>query len=228
MKIIFFDTETSGLNCQKCQIIELAMITVVDGEIVDQYDKFIRYDKNLPKKVVKLTGITDELLDEKGLSEERVANDLKEKMLGCDWMVAHNAQFDLSFIYALLEKYFPNEVDDIVKNVSWLDTLSVLKDRKNYPHKLIDAVKYYKSKDDDFRRAIDNIDFHRAGEDTKALYYVTKAMKKERDDLSEYENIFGYNPKWGVGGKRFEFIKYKAQFYHNKGTLHPNEILPKK
>lgn len=219
IKTVFFDTETSGLNCQKCQIIELAMISVVDGEIVDEYDEFIKCDKSLPPKVVKLTGISDKTLNEKGLSEEKVANDIKEKILESDLMVAHNAQFDLSFVYELLKKYFPSEVDEIVENVYWLDTLSVLKDRKEYPHKLINAVEHYE---------IEKVNFHRAIDDTKALYHVALAMKKERDDLSEYRNIFGFNPKWGVSGKKFPFIKYKPQYYHRGGMLPEEDSLPKK
>ena len=47
MKVIYFDTETTGLKCSDCQIIELAMITVIDGEKVEEYDKFIKVDGNL-------------------------------------------------------------------------------------------------------------------------------------------------------------------------------------
>ena len=35
IKVIFFDTETSGLDCRDCKIIELAMLTVEDGKIVE-------------------------------------------------------------------------------------------------------------------------------------------------------------------------------------------------
>ena len=41
IRIIFFDTETSGLDCRDCQIIELAMLTVEDGVITDDYDEFV-------------------------------------------------------------------------------------------------------------------------------------------------------------------------------------------
>ena len=54
------------------------------------------------------------------------------------------------------------------------------------------------------------------------------AMKAERDDLDEYINIFGYNPKWGVSGEKFLFIEYKDQPYHNQGFLSSDKILPKK
>ena len=219
MKVIYFDTETSGLNCRNCKIIELAMLTVVDGEIVEEYDEFINIGQALSPKIIRLTGITNEMLAEEGQSEETVAIDLKKKLTEDTIMIAHNAQFDLSFIYFLLKRHYPDEAEDIVGNIQWLDTLTVLKDRMDYPHKLVDAVEHY---------GVEKVNFHRAIDDTKALYSVTQELKLERDDLEEYINIFGYNPKYGVGKFRFPFITYKPQYYHNRGKLPPNEILPKK
>ena len=215
---IYFDTETTGLDCRNCNIIELAMIIVEDGEIKEEYDEFIKIDTSLPSKIVEITGITDDDLA-KGVSEEKIALDLKENLINDTLMIAHNAQFDLSFIYYLLERHFPDEVNSIVENVRWLDTLTVLKDRKNYPHKLIDAVDKY---------GIEKVNFHRAIDDTKALYYVTQELKNERDDLGEYINIFGYNPKYPINYvDKFDFIEYKPQPYHNRGCLSIDEILPR-
>ncbi|MCQ2971384.1 DNA polymerase-3 subunit epsilon/DNA polymerase-3 subunit alpha [Methanobrevibacter gottschalkii] len=207
IKVIFFDTETTGLDCSRCKIIELAMLTVENGIVIDKYDEFIDVEEPIPPKISALTGITDDMIKNEGVSEEKVANDLKERLTDDTLMIAHNCQFDLQFIYYLLKRHFPNEADKIVSNLNWLDTVSVLKDRKKFPHKLIDAVKHYN---------IPEVNFHRAIDDTKALYKVTLAMKSERDDLRDYINIFGYNPKYGVSGRRFDFIEYKSQFYHQR------------
>lgn len=219
MKIIFFDTETTGLNFRHCKIIELAMLTVENGEIIDEYDVFVDVDKPLDPKITKLTGITDEMISNYGIYEDIVAEDLKERLTPGTLMVAHNCQFDLMFVYNLLKRHYPDEADDIVANVDWLDTVSVLKDRKEFPHKLIDAVKYY---------GIEEVNFHRAIDDTKALFEVAIALKDERNDLKEYINIFGFNPKWGVSGNKFSFIEYKPQYYHNGPMVSENDILPKK
>ncbi len=218
IKKIFFDTETSGLDCKDCQIIELAMITVENGKITDEYDEFVKIDVKLDSKITELTGISDDDLKNKGLAESDIANDLKQRIVPGTLMIAHNAQFDLSFVYHLLKRHFPDEADEIVRNAHWLDTLTVFKDRKEYPHKLIDAVNHYN---------IEEVNFHRAIDDTKALFEVTLAMKNERDDLKEYIDIFGYNPKWGVSGDEFSFIEYKKQFYNNF-MVSPDRILPKK
>ena len=203
-----------------CQIIELAMITVVDGEIVEEYDEFIKTDGLLPQNIIEITGITDRMLEDEGIDEKTVAYDLKERLTGDTLMIAHNAQFDLSFVYHLLKRHFPQEADDIVENMHWLDTLTVLKDRKEYPHKLIDAVEYYN---------LEEVNFHRAIDDTKALYEVYKEMEDERDDLVEYIDLFGYNPKYPIDSEyKFDFIEYKRQYYQNIGLVPENQILPKK
>ena len=57
------------------------------------------------------------------------------------------------------------------------------------------------------------------------LTYVANAMASERDDIDQYINVFGYNPKYGVDGTTFHFIKYKKQFF-NKGIVPEDRILP--
>ena len=194
------------------------MFTLENGAITEEYDKFIKIDEPLPPKITQITSITDEMLDSEGVPEEVIADDLKQRLTADTLMIAHNTPFDLSFIYYLLKRHFSDGADEIVANLNWLDTYTVFKDRKAYPHKLIDAVHYY---------GIEEVNFHRAIDDTKALYEVTKALKNERDDLYEYINVFGYNPKYGVNGMKFSFIEYKAQYYCN--SLRPSdEILPRK
>ena len=219
IRIIFFDTETSGLDCRDCQIIELAMLTVEDGVVTDDYDEFVNIGRPVSPKITKITSITNEMLRDKGLDEEKIAKDVADRLTPGTLMIAHNCQFDLSFIFTLLARHYPEDAFDIVSGVDWLDTLTILKDRKEYPHKLIDGVKHYNLK---------TVNFHRAIDDTKALYDLTLAMKKERDDLKEYICIFGYNPKYGVSGLRFPFITYKAQPYHNYGKLPEDRILPRR
>lgn len=206
------------MDCRNCKIIELAMLTVVDGEIVDDYDEFINVGEALSPKIIELTGITNDMIRDEGISEKSVALELKRRLTKGTLMVAHNCQFDLLFVYFLLKRHFPDEADEMVSNVGWIDTVSILKDRKDYPHKLIDAVHHYK---------IEEVNFHRAIDDTRALYEVTLAMKDERDDLAEYINVFGFNPKFGPGSMRFPFIEYKSQPYHNRGKLDSDKILPR-
>lgn len=218
IKLIFFDTETSGLDCRNCKIIELAMLVVEDGKIIEEYDEFIDIGERIDSKITNITGITNDMLIDEGIYEEDIASDIKDRLSSGTLMIAHNCQFDLSFVYNLLKRHYPHEADGIVRNVNWLDTLTVLKDRKAYPHKFSDAVEYYD---------IDEVNFHRAIDDAKALHEVYLAMKAERDDLGEYINVFGYNPRYGVNGVKFPFIDYKSHYFNNR-MVSPSNILPRK
>ena len=50
-------------------------------------------------------------------------------------------------------------------------------------------------------------------------------MDDERADLLEYVNIFGYNPKYGVGGPRIDGVTYWPQRF-NKFMQSPSYTLP--
>lgn len=221
MKVICFDTETTGLDPKKDNIIEIALYTVEDGECTEEYNRFIYYgeDHKLSEKIIDLTGITDKMLSDEGVLPSVVATDLKQRLTPGTVMIAHNTQFDLSFIYELIKKYYPDEADTIVSECIWLDTLTIFKDRKSYPHKLIDMVEHYE---------LEDVEFHRAINDTYALYQSVLALRDERNDLREYINVFGYNPRYGITGERFSFITYGPQRYHNNKSLVSSEkILPR-
>ena len=81
------------------------MFTLEDGEITEEYDKFIKINEPLPPKITQITSITDEMLNKEGVSEDIIAQDLKERLTKNTLMIAHNTHFDLSFIYYLLKRH---------------------------------------------------------------------------------------------------------------------------
>ena len=87
-----------------------------------------------------------------------------------------------------------------------LDALTVYKDRRQYPHKLENAIVEYNLSDK-------VVNSHRAIDDTLATVEVLKAMDDECSDLDKYINIFGYNPKFGVSGKKISSVTYVPQGY---------------
>ena len=50
-------------------------------------------------------------------------------------------------------------------------------------------------------------------------------MDDEREDLGSYVNLFGYNPKYGVSGRRIVGVRYEPQSF-SKGLTHPEQTLP--
>jgi len=57
------------------------------------------------------------------------------------------------------------------------------------------------------------VNSHRAVDDVIATVAVMKAMEEEKDDLINYVNLFGYNPKFGLEGKPIGSVTYKPQPY---------------
>ena len=223
--VVFFDTETSGLDADTCQIIELAAIRIEQTDrgtlrMADTADMFVKLPEGqrLPEKITELTGITDAMLEAEGVSEADAAARFTDMLRdGPVLLVAHNAQFDLLFCRAMLWRY-PGDGEELLEAADYLDSLTVYKDRRAYPHKLANAIVAYKLED-----KVKNS--HRAIDDVAALFEVCKAMDNERADLLEYVNIFGYNPKYGVGGPRIDGVAYWPQRF-NKYMQSPSYTLP--
>ena len=200
------------------KIIELSFITTDKENYLNNNQKVIDiYVKTkVPAEITELTGITQDKLDKDGVSELEMVYTLldqiptNEKCL----LTAHNAQFDVSFIFDAFKRY---GLEKFIEQCDYLDTLTVFKDRRPYPHRLKNAIEAYDLKD------VQNS--HLAADDTMALFMFTRALAEERDDLDLYINIFGYNPKYGVNGQEFEKVFYAGQNYR-KFMASQSEILP--
>lgn len=226
---VFFDTETTGLDAKSCRIIELAAIRIekaADGSLIetDRADMFIKLPEGekIPDKIVELTGITDERLTAEGIPEGNAAAAFANMIYSSDrtLLVAHNAQFDLLFVREMLGRFteFVEEGGDVLDFCDYLDSLTVYKDRRAYPHKLANAIAAYK-----LEAKVKNS--HRAIDDVEALLEVCKAMDNERADLLSYVNVFGYNPKYGVTGDRLPRVTYWPQHF-NDYMQSPRYTLP--
>ena len=215
-RLVLFDTETTGLQFSRDEIIEFAAIVVErrDGvaTVIREYDELISLSPGgfVPPKIEELTGISTQDLRERGLPKTRVARDIAEMITGNTLLLAYNAHFDLSFLY-----YFLLRDGDpmILKGKDKLDLLTVYKDRHPYPHKLCSAIEVYGLQD----RVCNS---HRAVDDVLATLAVMEEMEKELPDLEKYINLFGYNPKYGVDGKPIGSVTYKPQPYNPKGPLY--------
>lgn len=224
--IVVIYTETSGLNSDLDQIIELAAIRVeqnADGHpvIKDRSDQFIklRDGQMVPEKTAKRTGITDEMLATEGVHYYAAATHFSNMVNNAEGpvlLVSHGAQFDLSFLRKLVD--FSKICMDRLEATDYLDTITVFKDRRPYPHTLGDAIAAYKLQD-----KVQNC--HRAIDAAEATLEVLLAMDNERADLLTYVNLFGYDPKYGVRGRRIDGVTYWPQHFHTF-MVGPNDTLP--
>lgn len=208
-KLVFFDTETTGLDFARDEIIEFSAVVLErrDGkaQVTREYDELIRLTpgNTVPPFIEKLTGITTADVTERGISKEQVCQDIAQIVSGNSLLLAYNAHFDLSFLfYLLLRSGDPSAL----KGKDKMDLLTVYKDRHSYPHKLCNAIEVYGLADK-------VVNSHRAIDDVLATVAVMEAMLREKDDMLKYINLFGYHSKYGLEGKPIRSITYKSQEY---------------
>ncbi|OMI00037.1 DNA polymerase III subunit epsilon [Bradyrhizobium brasilense] len=102
---ILLDVETTGLDTAKDEIIELGMVKFTYlsdgriGRVIDTFSCFNQPSIAIPIEITALTGITDEMVKDHGLDEERINAFVSDAVV----VIAHNAGFDRKF----MERYAP-------------------------------------------------------------------------------------------------------------------------
>jgi DNA polymerase III subunit epsilon len=102
---VLLDTETTGLDAQKNEIIELGMVKFdyfPDGRVAGVRDAFAAFNEPsepIPPEVTDLTGITDEMVAGHRIDEAAVTRFVDDAAI----VIAHNSSFDRKFA----ERYWP-------------------------------------------------------------------------------------------------------------------------
>lgn len=99
---VALDVETTGLDPQWDEIIQVGCIRVRDGAIAAQYESLVNPGFEIDEYITKLTGITNEMLAT-APSIEQIAPDI-QNFIGDDCIVGHNVTFDINFLYDTFEK----------------------------------------------------------------------------------------------------------------------------
>ena len=135
MRILIFDTETSGLNPQWNVILQLSY-QIVDSDswtvqkTVNHYFSWPENKARVSSDAIKVNGLTEEVLKDKQLSERRAAfEEFVADKDSCDLLVAHNLEFDKKFIIASCR-------EEGVKYASsgWMQSYDTMKRMTNYCH----------------------------------------------------------------------------------------------
>ncbi|MCD7867545.1 MAG: PolC-type DNA polymerase III, partial [Clostridiales bacterium] len=93
---VVFDIETTGFSPLTCQIIEIGAVRVEKGVITDRFSTFVNPHVPIPFRIEQLTGINDSMvMDAPGI--EKILPEFLEFCRGAA-LVAHNADFDMSFV----------------------------------------------------------------------------------------------------------------------------------
>ena len=94
---VVFDIETTGFSAAYDKIIEIGAVKVVGGKIEDKFSKFINPKIPIPFRIEELTGINDSMVMDADTVD--VVLPLFLEFCRGAVMVAHNADFDMSFIF---------------------------------------------------------------------------------------------------------------------------------
>ncbi|MBQ7225814.1 MAG: PolC-type DNA polymerase III [Clostridia bacterium] len=190
-----FDIETTGLSLAEDKITEIGAVIIKDGDIIKRYNSLVNPQKPIPKEIVELTGITDEMVE----NERTIDVVLPEflNFVGDRVLVAHNARFDTGFIRKMCEQ------QGIAFNYTYIDTVALSRfvNPELKRHKLNIIAEHYKLGDFNHHRACDDAEmlglilmrmFEKlSNEDIKSTDKLVQAMniKKDPRDLEYYHQI---------------------------------------
>ena len=161
MDLVFLDIETTGLDVDNDQIIEIGAVKV-SGEKKSEFYRLISTDIQIPDAVYRMTGITNETLKNGALLENSIV-DLNAFIQGTI-LIGYNLFFDIKFLNKAFEKYFLGSIHN-----KTLDLMNEAKKKNSFQvnYKFETSLKEY---------GIDQKVPHRALEDAKLMYQLYKQM----------------------------------------------------
>lgn len=171
-EFIVFDLETTGLYAANDRITEIGAVRVRGGEVIEEFDVLVNPERPIPEKIVKLTGITDDMV--RGAAKEHEALTAFYAFCGAEnaVLVAHNAPFDTGFLKAAAARC------GLPYHFSHIDTVPIC--RGMFPtlknHKLNTVAEHLQ---------LPPFNHHRACDDARVLAGIftnlTRLMQEQKD-----------------------------------------------
>lgn len=193
------DLETTGLDPEFDEIIEMSALKIKNNEIVDHFSTLIQPEYEIDDFITELTGITHEMLENAPLLEEKIADFIN--FIDNDIIVGHNVNFDINFLY---DNYLRLENKEL-KN-DYIDTMRLSKNflKELNHHRLIDLVDYYN---------INVEGFHRAMLDCKSTFDIYNNIKADIiNKFNSIENWKDYLKKRKIGTKAKDIVTSNKEF----------------
>lgn len=159
--LIVFDLETTGLDLVKDRIIQISYIKVYPDGKEERENLYVNPGKEIPREVVELTGITNEMVKAAPSFKELSAH-LADTFNGCDFAGFNSNHFDIPM---LAEEFLRAEIDFDFNKARLIDAQTIF--HKMERRNLAAAYKFYcgRKMEEDFRA-------HSADQDTEATYRV--------------------------------------------------------
>ena len=161
--LVFLDIETTGLNADEDQIIEIGAIRISESSSNEvDFHRLIKIDRQIPSIVYTLTKITDEML-RGGSDLENVVKDF-QNFIQDAVLVGYNISFDIKFLNKAFEKFSLGSIQNKTK-----DLMYEAKRRKVFQlnYKFVTTLQTY---------GIDQCVIHRALQDAKLIKQLYQRM----------------------------------------------------
>jgi len=95
-RLVVFDTETTGLDTENDDIIQIAATEIINGVKGESFNVYIKTEKSLAT-TVKIHNITKDFLNKNGVeAKEGISSFIK--FMGVDALLAHNAKYDMTIL----------------------------------------------------------------------------------------------------------------------------------
>lgn len=174
--IIFYDLETTGLNPYHSKIIEIGAIkySCSSGKIIDKFNSLINPGIPIPNKITRITGISDEMVQEAPNSISVIKNFIDFCQFDQNhniYLVAHNNDsFDQRFLNTNI--FYNNSYKQTDKNIKYIDTLRLAQ-------KLFPKCNRFSLKALCEHYDIEQCNAHRAMNDAECLSQVYEQLTKD-------------------------------------------------
>jgi DNA polymerase-3 subunit epsilon len=149
-KMVILDLETTGGRAKYHRVIEIGLLVIENGRLIDTWQSFINPETIVPSFIQKLTGIKPNMVNNAPIFAE-IADKLHDKLENRT-LVAHNARFDYSFL--------KSEFSRIGVNYNTKPLCSVKLSRNLYPqfnrHGLSEIIKRFELRIENRHRALDD------------------------------------------------------------------------
>ena len=149
------DIETTGLSCEKNEIIELSAIRVRNGIITDKFSSLVKPNGHINSFIKNLTGISNEMVE----NAPDITSVLPEFMefISQDVLLGHNISFDLRF----KKEFFNQKLDTMRLSRKYMTHLP--------SHRLKTVAEYFN---------VSTKGHHRALNDCLITYEIYKNIKQ--------------------------------------------------
>lgn len=204
--IVAFDIETTGLDRMRDRLTEIGAVVLQHGEVTERFQTFVNPGMPIPDEIVRLTGITDAMVQDAPSQEEAVRAFLD--FVGNRPLAAHNAEFDMGFIREASRRY------EIPTDLSSLDTLPLAQN-------LLPELGRYKLNLVARHLELPDFQHHRAVDDALTVAYMLIPLLRmlREQGLSNLGEINAAMAKRNVIGKAKRMPRHMIALVKNKEGL---------